>query len=303
VFFFQAEDGIRDFHVTGVQTCALPILADQRRDPLGGPALPVPPVRRRHEAHDELPRLRLTERPRPRPGSPSGLDPRRLGRQSPPRRERDLSRTGPLARPRPVTTHHDHPGGTTMSTPEHEARAALMRAADAGDTVPRALGAPHGPTQAVQAIRERAAPPGFATAELTRRLQTWHARLDGSDPAADLEAGERTGARLIIPGDPEWPTQLDALGAGRPLGLWLHGTADLRFSCLRSVAVVGARAATSYGVHVAAQFGVGLSEAGWTVVSGGAFGIDGAAHRGSLAAGGTTVVVLACGVDYCYPAE
>src|SRR5690606_39956473 len=82
-----------------------------------------------------------------------------------------------------------------------------------------------------------------------------------------------------------------------------HGTADLRFSCLRSVAVVGARAATSYGVHVAAQFGVGLSEAGWTVVSGGAFGIDGAAHRGSLAAGGTTVVVLACGVDYCYPAE
>jgi DNA processing protein len=141
------------------------------------------------------------------------------------------------------------------------------------------------------------------TPELIRRLPIWQARLANCDPAADLEAGERIGARLIIPGDPEWPTQLDALGSARPLGLWLHGTADLRYSCLRSVAVVGARAATSYGVHVAAQFGVGLSEAGWTVVSGGAFGIDGAAHRGALAAGGPTVVVLACGVDYCYPSE
>lgn len=191
-----------------------------------------------------------------------------------------------------------------MSTPDHEARAALMRAADAGDTVMGALVSQLGAVQALQAVRERAAPPGFALAEgLAGRFQSWHARLAACDPAADLEAGERAGARLVIPGDAEWPTQLDALGSGRPLGLWLHGTADLRFSCLRSVAVVGARAATSYGVHVAAQFGIGLSEAGWTVVSGGAFGIDGAAHRGALAAGGPTVVVLACGVDYCYPAE
>ncbi|MFI6709744.1 DNA-processing protein DprA [Nonomuraea sp. NPDC050478] len=191
-----------------------------------------------------------------------------------------------------------------MSTPDHEARAALMRAADAGDTVMGALVSHLGAVQALQAVRERAAPPGFALAEeLAGRFQSWHARLAACDPAADLEAGERAGARLVIPGDAEWPTQLDALGSGRPLGLWLHGTADLRFSCLRSVAVVGARAATSYGVHVAAQFGIGLSEAGWTVVSGGAFGVDGAAHRGALAAGGPTVVVLACGVDYCYPAE
>ncbi|MGI5269730.1 DNA-processing protein DprA [Nonomuraea sp. CA-218870] len=190
-----------------------------------------------------------------------------------------------------------------MHTPEHQARAALMRVADAGDTVMgdlvSRLGAPH----ALQTLREGDTPPGLADGELTRRLPTWHARLAACDPAADLEAGERAGARLVIPGDPEWPTQLDALDSGRPLGLWLHGTADLRFSCLRSVAVVGARAATSYGVHVAAQFGIGLSEGGWTVVSGGAFGIDGAAHRGALAADAPTVVVLACGVDYCYPAE
>ncbi|MEQ4723444.1 DNA-processing protein DprA [Nonomuraea sp. B19D2] len=175
----------------------------------------------------------------------------------------------------------------------------------------------YGAPAAVEAIRARALPPEFTAQEAQRarevqqdrapdlaaRLNAWHDRLAAADPAADLEAGEKSGARLIIPGSPEWPTQLDQLGPGRPLGLWLHGTADLRFSCLKSVAVVGARAATSYGTHIAAEFGVGLSEAGWTVVSGGAFGVDGAAHRGALAAGSPTVVVLACGVDVCYPAD
>lgn len=197
------------------------------------------------------------------------------------------------------------------STPEHEARAALMRAADVGDTVMGRLVSRCGAVQAVEAIRARSLPPDFAAreaaeerpADLGRRLSTWHARLTASDPVSDLVAGERSGARLIIPGDAEWPTQLDQLGAARPLGLWLHGSADLRFSCLRSVAVVGARAATAYGAHVAAQFGVGLSESGWTVVSGGAFGIDGAVHRGVLASESPTVVVLACGVDIAYPSE
>lgn len=136
---------------------------------------------------------------------------------------------------------------------------------------------------------------------LDKRMATWRARLEAADPAADLAAGERVGARLVVPGMLEWPTQLDELGPGRPLGLWLHGTADLRYSCLRSVAVVGARAATAYGAHIAAEFGAGLSEAGWSVISGGAYGIDGAAHRGALAGGSPTVVVLACGTDVCYP--
>ncbi|TMR90285.1 DNA-protecting protein DprA [Nonomuraea basaltis] len=169
----------------------------------------------------------------------------------------------------------------------------------------------YGATGAVDAIRTRTLPPEFATQEtqqerprdLTARLNAWHARLAAANPAADLEAGEKSGARLIIPGTPEWPTQLDQLGPSRPLGLWLHGTADLRFSCLKSVAVVGARSATAYGVHIAAEFGVGLSESGWTVVSGGAYGVDGAAHRGALVAGSPTVVVLACGVDICYPSN
>jgi DNA processing protein len=88
----------------------------------------------------------------------------------------------------------------------------------------------------------------------------------------------------------------------RPYALWLRGNADLRFACTRSVSVVGSRAATSYGAHVAGEIAADLGERGWAVVSGGAYGIDAAAHRGALAAEGVTIAVLACGVDYPYPA-
>jgi DNA processing protein len=70
----------------------------------------------------------------------------------------------------------------------------------------------------------------------------------------------------------------------------------------RSVAIVGSRASTAYGEHVAGELAAGLGERGWAVVSGGAFGIDAAAHRGALAVEGLTVAVLACGVDRPYPA-
>ncbi|WP_347943821.1 DNA-processing protein DprA [Sphaerisporangium sp. TRM90804] len=139
-------------------------------------------------------------------------------------------------------------------------------------------------------------------ADLDRRMGTWRARLPAVDPAGDLSEGRRLGARLVMPGDLEWPTQLDDLGPERPLALWLHGRADLRFSCLRSVAVVGSRAATAYGVHVAAELSAGLSEAGWGVISGGAYGVDAAAHRGTLAGHAETIAVLACGTDVPYPA-
>jgi len=132
-------------------------------------------------------------------------------------------------------------------------------------------------------------------------VASWAARLRTADPERDLAEGERIGARLVVPGDSEWPTQLDDLGHSRPHALWLHGDADLRFSCLRSVAVVGSRAATPYGAHVAAELGAGLSERRWGVVSGGAHGVDGAAHRGALAGEGPTVAVLACGADVAYP--
>ncbi|MFC8363024.1 DNA-processing protein DprA [Streptomyces griseorubiginosus] len=127
------------------------------------------------------------------------------------------------------------------------------------------------------------------------------ARAAVADPERDLGQAYEAGARFVVPGDTEWPGQLDDLGDARPIGLWVRGRAGLRMWALRSVAVVGARACTEYGAHMAATLGTGLAERGWVVVSGGAYGVDGAAHRGALGAGGATVAVLACGVDRPYP--
>ncbi|WP_405887263.1 DNA-processing protein DprA [Streptomyces longwoodensis] len=106
---------------------------------------------------------------------------------------------------------------------------------------------------------------------------------------------------LELDTETEWPGTLDDLGDARPLGLWVRGSPHLRMWALRSVAVVGARACTEYGAHMATALAAGLAERGWVVVSGGAYGVDGAAHRGALGAGGATVAVLACGVDRPYP--
>jgi len=127
------------------------------------------------------------------------------------------------------------------------------------------------------------------------------ARAQQAEPEKDLAAAQGGGMRFVAPGDGEWPGQLDDLGDARPLGLWVRGRPSLRMWALRSVAVVGARACTEYGAHMAATLGAGLAEHGWVVVSGGAYGVDGAAHRGALGAGGATVAVLACGVDRAYP--
>ncbi|GAA5137194.1 DNA-processing protein DprA [Pseudonocardia adelaidensis] len=129
-------------------------------------------------------------------------------------------------------------------------------------------------------------------------------------PGADLEAAAAAGARLVTPEHPEWPAEafaaFDAAGIAQlapPLALWVRGPGRLDELCGHAVAVVGARAATSYGAHVAAELGSGLADRGCTVVSGAAIGIDGAAHRGALGVEGPTVAVLACGVDRFYPAS
>lgn len=152
--------------------------------------------------------------------------------------------------------------------------------------------------------------------EVVRRLVEGEERLDGVTPARweglraragtaraedDLAVARDAGVRFVCPGEAEWPAQLDDLGDARPVGLWVRGRPSLRIWALRSVAVVGARACTEYGAHMAADLGAGLAERGWVVVSGGAYGVDGAAHRGALGAGGATVAVLACGVDRAYP--
>jgi DNA processing protein len=133
-------------------------------------------------------------------------------------------------------------------------------------------------------------------------------RLRGLDPAVELERAEKLGLRYLVPGDDEWPTQVDDLAhadlleqrGGPPLGLWVTGPTRLdRLG--RSVAVVGARSATTYGTEVAVGLAGDLVRAGHPVVSGAAFGIDQAAHRGALAVEGANVAVLACGADRSYP--
>jgi DNA processing protein len=128
-------------------------------------------------------------------------------------------------------------------------------------------------------------------------------RLATASGERDLEAAARVGARLVCPGEDEWPAALDDLQHRDLdcLGLWARGPLRLSEAVERSVAIVGTRAATDYGVHVAHDLAAGLADRGWTVVSGLAFGIDAAAHRGALGLGGLTVAVLACGVDVPYP--
>ncbi|CAM3208317.1 DNA-processing protein DprA [Prescottella defluvii] len=164
------------------------------------------------------------------------------------------------------------------------------------------LAAAVGPVDAARAVRER-----DLSSFLDRRTSA-RAHLDTA--ARDLDLVAAMGGRLVTPDDDEWPRwrllAFDALGDGRddggPLALWVLGDRPLDELVARSVAVVGTRAASSYGEHVTAEIVGDLAADGWTVVSGAAFGIDAAAHRAALGAGGLTVAVLACGVDRAYPA-
>ena len=181
------------------------------------------------------------------------------------------------------------------------ARVALNRLGEPGDPRLTALVTELGAVRVCDYLREERDAPGVATDVA--------ARLAGLDPVGDLERAERDGIRFVVPGDPEWPPRLadlDRCGplngrGGAPLGLWLRGPGRLAELADRSVSVVGSRSATTYGVGVAGELSAHVAAAGFTVVSGAAFGIDQAAHRGALAARGPTVAVLACGVDRAYP--
>jgi DNA processing protein len=190
------------------------------------------------------------------------------------------------------------------------ARAALTYLAEPGDPALGALLEACEPAEVLAAIRAGTLPetePRCDDSPARRRalaaaLGRWRIRLPWLPDDAGLTDARRGGIRLVCPADPQWPGTLDELGSARPYALWLRGQADLREACQRSVSMVGSRAATGYGAHVAGEIAADLGERGWTVVSGGAYGIDAAAHRGTLATGGITVAVLACGVDFPYPA-
>lgn len=138
--------------------------------------------------------------------------------------------------------------------------------------------------------------------ELAAALERWRPRLSSRLVVEALKGAKRCGARMLLPGDPGWPRGFADLGDHAPLALWVRGSTTALDRPGGSIAVVGSRDATSYGEHVAMDLGAGLSDRGFTVVSGAAYGIDGMAHRASLASRGTTVAYLAGGVDRLYPA-
>ncbi|MCX4988154.1 MULTISPECIES: DNA-processing protein DprA [unclassified Streptomyces] len=185
-----------------------------------------------------------------------------------------------------------------MTDDERRARVTLSRVVEPGDEV---CGRWLREVGAREAVRWLYGDEGQPRGMTDKRWSGLRARAGRADPERDLALARDAGVRFVCPGESEWPAQLDDLGDARPVGLWVRGRAALRIWALRSVAVVGARACTEYGAHMAATLGAGLAERGWVVVSGGAYGIDGAAHRGALGAGGATVAVLACGVDRPYP--
>ena len=180
----------------------------------------------------------------------------------------------------------------------------LARVAEPPSAAVAVLVAELGAVEAAGAIRNRSVPKGHEDA-----LTATEARAGADCAAQDLEAAAKVGARLILPDDEEWPGwPLLALGRaatgprdGEPLALWVRGPHRLDEVAAESVAVVGARAASSYGESVTARLSGELCDRGWAVISGGAFGIDGAAHRASLLSGGCTTAVLACGIDRAYP--
>lgn len=147
-----------------------------------------------------------------------------------------------------------------------------------------------GPVAALAALADRS----------EKVVEQFRPRLALLDVPRDMQIAARYRARLVIPGDAEWPAGLDDLDMP-PYALWVRGEHSPARICESSVAIVGARACSDYGNHVAGELGWGLAERGFTVVSGAAYGIDASAHRGALAAEGLTMAVLACGIDKPYP--
>jgi DNA processing protein len=140
---------------------------------------------------------------------------------------------------------------------------------------------------------------------------SWIERARDLDRTAETVAARAraAGLRWITPGDREWPAVLADLdhveplhgAVGAPVGLWVRGDGHLGELCEQSVAIVGARDCTTYGAECASELAADCADAGRTIVSGAAYGVDGCAHRGAFLMNRPTVGVLACGADVDYP--
>ena len=184
---------------------------------------------------------------------------------------------------------------------ERTARMALSMLVEPEDAVTGRLLGELGALELFRLAEGEDAVPGLSTVD----AQVWRAQFQRSDARTldqNLVGAERADIGTLIPGDKEWPSALDDLGDRRPYVLWTRGTTSFLARPLNDlVTITGARASTSYGEHVAGQLASDLASAERIIVAGGAYGIEGAAHRAALASGGDTIAVVANGVDRPYP--
>lgn len=193
-----------------------------------------------------------------------------------------------------------------LMEPQDAAGLALVQVAGALDALGIATGElSYGPALE-QEITGVLAEHGSVTswAGMAAALKRWAPRIPDLAPERDVATLERLGGRMIIPGDDLWPGQLGDLGIHEPICLWWRGVELELPPAARSVALVGSRDSTSYGASVTGDLAYSLAQRGFTVVSGGAYGIDAHAHRAALAGGSgpvPTIAVMAGGVDRFYP--
>lgn len=193
-----------------------------------------------------------------------------------------------------------------LMEPQDAAGLALVRTAGATDALLIATGqVSAGPDleREITALLADTAAAG-SWAGLAAALKRWQPRIPDLAPERDLATMARLGGRLIIPGDELWPAQVADLGIQEPICLWWRGEEQPLPALDTSIAIVGSRDSTSYGAAVTGDLAYSLAQRGFTVVSGGAYGIDAHAHRAALAGSSTavpTVAVMAGGVDRFYP--
>ncbi|PRA83328.1 DNA-processing protein DprA [Microbacterium sp. MYb66] len=186
------------------------------------------------------------------------------------------------------------------------ARAAWTVIAEPGDSVAGALIEVLGAADALSLAVDGSASslPAEGNAPTSRALSDararWRPRAAVTPVRAALSGALDVDAQLVVPGDTCWPAALADLGPSAPCALWVRGSAELLVREPR-VSIVGARASSGYGEHVAAELAGDLASRGAVIVSGGAYGIDGAAHRAALGVHGATIAFLAGGVDRAYP--
>ncbi|KJQ52948.1 DNA-processing protein DprA [Microbacterium sp. SA39] len=186
---------------------------------------------------------------------------------------------------------------TVIAEPGDAVAGTLLRELGAADALDFALG--DLPARPLASAMSGDA--GAARRALTEARKRWRPRAELRAVRDALCHANDIDARLVTPGDAHWPVALDDLAANAPSALWVRGRTELLVAEPR-VSLVGARASSGYGEHVAAEIAGDLAATGTVIVSGGAYGIDGAAHRAALGVDGATIAFLAGGVDRSYPA-